>query len=53
MAYASNPLTNRVMGDKKNTSAALMITFIHQGTKAIMRIAGKDLTIGLDDNINF
>ena len=40
------------MGDKKNDSAALMIPFNQQGIKAIMRIAGKDLTIWLDDNIN-
>jgi hypothetical protein len=52
MAYSLNPLTNHVMGDKKNDSATLMITFIQQGTRAIMRIAGKDLTIWLDDNIN-
>ena len=40
------------MGDKKNDSATLIITFVQQGTKAIMRIAGKDLTICIYDNIN-
>jgi hypothetical protein len=52
MAYSSNPLTNRVMGDKKNDSTTLMIIFVQQGAKAIMRIAGKDLTISIYDNIN-
>jgi hypothetical protein len=52
MAYSPNPLTNRITGDKKNDSAAFMINFIQQGAKAIMRIAGKDLTIWLDDNIH-
>jgi len=41
MAYVSNPLTNRVMGDKKNDTAALMITFSQQRTKGIMRMLEK------------